>query len=122
MARVDKTESAIGVVRAKLAGAWTGSATPKGFGIDVNGRAVPGAGQSGVIGVVCQPRSLAAGDIVDIITAGELVEFAGVAGTKYTALTTDGTISSAAVDATHVPIGWTVEATRLVLRCSAAIS
>lgn len=115
MARVDKTESAVGVVRAPLAGAWTGSATPKGFGIDANGRAVPGAGQSGIIGVVCQPKSKNAGDVVDIIKLGDLVEFSGVAGTTYTALTTDGTISSAAADGTHIKIGYTVEATRLVV-------
>lgn len=117
MARVDKTESAVGVVRAPLAGAWTGSATPKGFGIDANGRAVPGEGQSGVLGVVCQPKSKNAGDIIDIIKLGDLLEFAGVAGTKYYAAAADGVISTTN---TGKFVGVTVEATRLVITMGVA--
>jgi hypothetical protein len=59
---------------------------------------------------------------VDVLTNGELVEFAGVAGTKYTANTTTGVISSAAASATQIPVGWTVEATRLIVRMGAAVS
>lgn len=116
MARIDKYESASGGFRAPLAGAWTGSATPKGVGLDANGRVVPGAGQTGVVAVLCQPRTLAAGDMVDCMTDGELVEFAGAAGTVYTADTTTGVIAATAVDATHTRLGHTVEATRLVVR------
>ncbi len=118
MARIDKYESASGGFRAPLAGAWTGSATPKGVGLDANGRVVPGAGQTGVVAVLCQPRDLPAGAPVDCMTDGELVEFAGVAGTVYYAAAADGVISvtGPGAGANLTRIGHTVEATRLVVR------
>lgn len=130
MARIDKTDSAIGVFRAPLAADYVGSETPVGVGLDVNGRVVLGAGQSGVVGVLCRPPQnpqtpllpYKAGMPVDVLTNGELVEFAGVAGTRYTVNTTTGAITSAAASATQIPIGWTVEATRLVVRVGAATS
>jgi hypothetical protein len=127
MARIDKTESAIGVFRAPLAADYAGSETPVAVGLDVNGRVVVGEGTTGIVGVLCRPAPnpqvpsfrFKAGEPVDVLTSGELVEFAGVAGTKYTANTTTGVISSAAASATQVPVGWTVEATRLVVRIAA---
>lgn len=116
MARIDKYDPVDGGFRAPLAGAWTGSATPKGVGLDANGRVVVGAGNSGLKAVICIPEDKAAGDVVDCMTDGELVEFAGAAGTTYTADTTTGVIGTTAADATHVPVGFTVEATRLVVR------
>lgn len=130
MARIDKTDSAIGVFRAPLAADYAGSETPVGVGLDVNGRVVLGVGQSGIVGILCRPPQnpatpllpYKAGSPVDVLTTGELVEFAGVAGTKYTVNTVTGAITSAAASATQIPIGWTVEATRLIVRVSAAIS
>lgn len=116
MARIDKYDPVDGGFRAPLAGAWTGSATPKGVGLDANGRVVVGAGQSGLVAVVCQPKNMVAGAPVDNMTDGELVEFSGAAGTAYTANTTTGVISSAAASATQIPVGYTVEATRLIVR------
>lgn len=128
MARIDKTDSTIGVFRAPLAGDYAGSETPVGVGLDVNGRVVLGAGQTGVIGLLCiPPLNLQApliphkaGNQVDVLTNGELVEFAGVAGTAYTVNTSTGAISSAAASGTQKAVGWTVEATRLVVRMAAA--
>lgn len=127
MARIDKTESAIGVFRAPLAGDYAGSETPVGVGLDVNGRVVIGAGQSGIVGLLVRPAlnlqapllPMKAGNMVDVITNGELVEFAGAAGTKYTVNTTTGVVSSTAASATQIPVGWTVEATRLIVRVAA---
>jgi hypothetical protein len=116
MARIDKTESAIGVVRAALAANYAGAAAPIGVGLDVNGRVVPGAGVTGIVGLLVQPSAKNAGDVVDIICSGELVEFAGVAATVYTANTTTGVVSSAAASATQILVGYTVEATRLKLK------
>jgi hypothetical protein len=130
MARIDKTDSAIGVFRAPLAADYAGSETPVGVGLDVNGRIVLGAGQTGIVGILCRPPQnpatplmpYKAGVQCDVLTNGELVEFAGVAGTKYTVNTTTGVISSAAASAPQIPVGWTVEATRLVVRVGAAVS
>lgn len=128
MARIDKTESAIGVFRAPLAADYAGSETPVGVGLDVNGRVVLGAGQTGVVGLIVKPPfnmqapllPYKAGTPVDVLTSGELVEFAGVAGTAYTVNTTTGVVSSAAASDTQIPIGWTVEATRLIVRVAAS--
>lgn len=127
MARIDKTDSAIGVFRAPLAADYAGSETPVAVGLDVNGRVVLGAGNTGIVGLLVRPpinpqaplMPYKAGTQVDVLTTGELVEFGGVAGTKYTASTVDGTVSSAAASATQIPVGHTVEATRLVVRIAA---
>lgn len=124
MARIDKTNSAVGIFRAPLAADYAGSETPVGVGLDVNGRIVIGAGQTGVIGLLVRPPQnpstpllpYKAGVQCDVMTGGELVEFAGVAGTRYTANTTTGVLSSAVASVTQIPVGWTVEATRLVVR------
>lgn len=118
MARIDKYDPVDGGFRAPLAADWAGQAAPLGVGLDVNGRVVPGAGQTGIVGVLCKPDAAKAGDPVDICRDAELVEFAGVAGTTYTALTTTGAIASTAADATHIVVGFTVEATRLIVGVS----
>lgn len=116
MARIDKYEPKGGGFRAPLAAQLTGQAAPRGVGLDVNGRVVPGAGTTGIVAVLTLPVTKPANAIVDNMTDGELVEFAGVAGTAYTANTTTGVISSAAASATQIYVGFTVEATRLVVR------
>lgn len=115
MARIDKYNPVGGGFRAAVAGAYTGAAAPIGVGLDTNGRIVPGAGQTGIIGVLCKPDNAAALEILDVMMHGELVEFAGAAGTVYTANTTTGAITSAAASATQTPIGFTVEADRLIV-------
>jgi hypothetical protein len=115
VARFDKYDPVSGGTRAALAADYTGSANAVGVGLNSSGRVVPGAGQTGVIGVICQPKNKKAGDIVDVMRSGEIVEFAGAAGTVYTADTTTGAIATSAASATKTPIGYTVEATRLVV-------
>lgn len=122
MARYDKYEPKAGGFRAPLAAdltatANTGNKNPVGVGLDVNGRVVIGAGQTGVIGVLVTTKNLKAGDIVDIMTSGEIVEMAGVAaGSVVTAATVGGDTDDVAADGTHIRVGHTVEATRLVVR------
>lgn len=116
MARIDKYDPISGGFRAPLAAAYTGSSTPIGVGLNAAGRVVAGAGQTGIVGVVCLPGNHEALSPVDVMTDGELVEFAGAAGTVYTADTTTGVIGTSAQSATKVRVGHTVEATRLVVR------
>ena len=115
MARIDKHDPVDGGFRAPLAAAWAGQAAPIGVGLDVNGRIVAGAGQTGIIGVFCKPDAAEAGSNQDVMRDGELVEFAGVAGTVYTANTVTGVISNAAASGTQIVVGFTVEATRLIV-------
>lgn len=118
MARIDKYDPVDGGFRAPLAADWAGSATPIGVGLDVNGRVVAGVGQTGIVGVLCKPDAAKATNIVDIMRDGELVEFAGVAGTLYTANTVTGVITSAAASGTQIVVGFSVEATRLIVGVS----
>ena len=115
MARIDKYDPVDGGFRGILAADWAGAAAPIGVGVDVNGRITIGVSVAavGIIGVLCKPDAAKAGDTVDIMRDGELVEFAGTAGTAYTAATTTGVISNAAASATQIAVGFTLEATRL---------
>lgn len=122
MARYDKYEPKAGGFRAPLAAdltatTATGGGNPIGVGLNSSGQVVPGAGQTGVIGVLVTTRNMKAGEIVDVMTSGEVVEMASAtAGTAYSANTTTGAITNAAASATQTPIGFTVEATRLIVR------
>ena len=116
MARIDKTESAVGVVRAKNAADIAATDYDKIFGVGLNaqGRVVKGAGTTGVIGVTTWNRTNSkAGKVTDIFKLGDFVECAGLAaGTKYFADAATGVISTTN---TGTYVGFTVEADRLVL-------
>jgi len=118
MARFDKYNPVSGGSRAPLAAAYTGAVAALAVGLNSSGRVVAGAGQSGIVGVVAIPTNRAAGDVVDMMRSGEIVDFIGAAGTVYTANTTTGVISATAKSATQIPVGFTVEATRLVVNVS----
>jgi hypothetical protein len=117
MARYDKYDPISGGFRAPLAAAWgvaEGLATPFGVGLDANGRIVKGSGNTGVLGVIVVDEAHAAGDVMDVMTDGEIVDVAGLAaGTVYNA-EADGDIVAGA----GTRVGHTVEATRLVVRAA----
>lgn len=121
MARYDKYDPKDGGFRAQLAAdlpatTATGTGNPLGVGLNASGKVVPGAGQSGIVGVLCTTRAMKAGDVVDVMKDGEIVEMAAVAaGTLVTSLTTTGVTDDVAADATHIRVGHTVEATRLIV-------
>lgn len=121
MARYDKYDPKAGGFRAPLAADFLSANLNKvlGVGLDVNGRVVLGAGQSGIVGVLVLTKVLKAGDIADVMTDGECVEMAGLAaGTVYFAAAADGTLAATAPAAgvNAARVGHTVEATRLVVR------
>lgn len=118
MGRYDKYDPVDGGFRAPLAADYTGSATPVGVGLDVNGRVVVGAGNTGVVGVLIKVLDAKAGDIVDVMTHGEIVEAGLTAGTVYYAAAAGGALGTAgpAAGANAVRVGHTVEADRLVVR------
>lgn len=141
MARFDKYDPVDGGFRARMAVAITG-ATPNQLGgvfavsLDANGRVVLGTnGQSGFVGVICPDKTMAVGDVIDVMTHGEIAEFdkgAGgatfapaAAGTRYRAVTGTTGDLAAGVDpgvagTNYGYIGHTVEATRLVVRAQRA--
>jgi hypothetical protein len=141
-ARYDKYEPIGGGFRAPLAADLTFDAAghfgPKAVSLNASGQVVVGtAGQSGGVGMLVKnvplypglgnipgavnagvPIGGAAGNIVDIMTDGEIVSVTGlVAGTTYYAAA-DGSLTATA-PATGVNgyrVGHTVEADRLVVR------
>lgn len=121
MSRYDKYDPIGGGHRAPLAADQAKiTGNPLGVGLNTSGQVVVGAGNTGIIGVICVTKDMKAGDIVDVMKFGEIVEMTGLtAGTVYTANTTTGVISNSAASATQTPIGYTVEATRLIV-CRAA--
>lgn len=117
-ARLDKTESAIGVTRGTLAADIAEADWGKviGVGIDANGKVVAGAGQSGIVGVVIADKTnYKAGQRCDIFGNGsEIVDVASlVAGTVYYCTNAAGVLTATSTTATK--IGFTVEAWRLVV-------
>lgn len=126
MARYDKYNPYGGGFRVALAADWADADVGKPYAVGINnaGALVKGAGQSGVTGVLILTMARKAGEIVDVMKFGEIVEFGptsgtpgtdfGVAGTAYFANTTTGAISSTGGTGT-VKVGHTVEARRLVV-------
>lgn len=117
MARVDKYEPTTGGHRAVLGFQPVAEDLEKiiPVGLNANGRIVKGAGNTGVIGILVPlTRILNQGDVADVGQDMELVECTGlVAGTRYY-VGSDGVMDTTATDST--PVGWTVEADRLVVR------
>ncbi len=119
MARIDKYGPKTGGFRAPLAAdqAKTSAGNPLGVGLDVNGRVVVGAGNTGLVGLLVLTQDKKAGDIVDVMTHGEMVEMTGLtAGTVITAADATGVLATTAPGAGRTRVGWTVEATRLIVR------
>jgi hypothetical protein len=112
VARIDKYQPVAGGFRAPLNAALVGAVAPRAVGLNASGRVVFGAGQTGVVGVITSPYDKGAGDIIDVMTNGELVEFGGVPGTVYGADAGTGVITAGGA----VPVGFTVEADRLIVR------
>lgn len=117
VARIDKTDSAIGVFRAKLGFAPVAGdvGAPFGVGLNSSGRIVKGGGQTGIVGVLCLSSLLAQGDVADVLTSGEIVDLTGLtAATVYYGDTASGAISTTAT--ANKRVGWTVETWRMVVR------
>lgn len=124
MSRYDKYDPKTGGFRAPLAADWLAADINKalGVGFNANGEIVVGAGTSGLVGILVLTKARKAGEIVDTMTDGELVEFGltsgepvSTPGTVYYATATTGVLSAGA-GAGKVRVGHTVEKDRLVVR------
>ena len=132
MARIGKYNPEADTFRAPLAAAYTAplvSTLPVGVvlavSLNTSGRAVLGStgGTAGLgrVGVIVPTRNMAAGEMIDVFTGGEIEEFgigadgttAAAAGTRYYGVAASGAMSATA--AGNDNIGHTVEATRLVI-------
>lgn len=132
MSRYDKYDPFDGGFRAPLAVERVGAGVRNlltGAALDVNGRlVVASVGVSGYKGVLVTTMDRHIGDPVDVMTDGEIVEFPGVAGTNYFIDAATGLIVAGTSTGTATPpaaagskyVGFTVEATRLVVRMARA--
>lgn len=122
MARYDKYDPISGGERGVLKSALSKNSAGNGIGVglDASGLVVPGAGQTGIIGVLIVTRNFAAGDTVDVMRHGEIVDCVSplAAGKVITADTTSGALGVSAVGATKTAVGHTSEATRLIVNVS----
>lgn len=130
MPRYDKYDPKVGGYRAPLAADFNPLDLEKALAVghDANGRVVVGAGVSGVKGILVLTKARKAGEVIDVMTSGEITEFCatagtpgtdyGTAGTSYFANTTTGAISTTGGDGT-VYVGHTVEGQRLIVRVTA---
>ncbi len=119
MARLDKTESAVGVTRGTLnadipEADW---GKPLGVSINTSGKVVRGnAGASGCVGVIIADRTnYKAGQRCDIFGNGsEILEITGLTpGVIVYSTTADGVLTATA--STNTKVGFMVEADRLVV-------
>lgn len=130
MSRFDKYDPVSGGFRAPLNAAIATADIGKIQAVSINtsGRVViGGAAETAIMGVICPVRAMAASEVIDVMTHGEIVEATITGGGAFTAGaivyahgTTGGT---GVVDATSTSgkvIGKMIELTRMVVRCPAA--
>lgn len=117
MANYDKYEPKAGGFRAGLAADWAKADINTAFGVGLNasGLLVKGAGASGMVGILILTEEIKALQVVDVMTAGDVVAFGGVAGTAYFADPSTGVINSTSA-AGKYRVGTTVRPDRLVVR------
>lgn len=109
MPRFDKYEPLTGGHRAKLAFAISGTDIGKviGVGLDANGKVVKGAGNTGVIGLICSSVAMPIGDVIDVMQDGEIVDVSLTAGTRYYAESWQGALSATAAPASLGTVNFT---------------
>lgn len=122
MSRIDKSEPRVGSFRAPLSAALLAADVGKVWAVGLSaGKVVKGAGTTGIMGVICCVRPMAANEPIDVMTYGEIADFtlqsgaAAAAGTKYFGIAASGDFNTTA---SGTLLGWTVEAGRLVVRCT----
>lgn len=137
VSRFDKTHSAVGIHRAPLNIALTATSGPAGVtdlnrilvvGLNGSGRVIKATSAITATGIIIATRAMAAGDPIDVMSFGEVVELDSLdlqsgspaAGTHYILDTTASRLAAIGAPAagTNVfRVGWTVEASRLIVRC-----
>jgi len=130
VSRIDKYEPMGGGFRAPLAAAIDSAhvGVVQAVSLNGSGRAVVGgaAAAIGIKGIICPVRVMAAGDIIDVMTDGEIVDFTDTSGTVVAAGTdVFAAFATGAVTATttgtpqyvgHTVEGGAANATRLIVR------
>ena len=127
MSRYDKYEPRAGGFRAALNAAIAAADVGKIYAVGINGsnRVIRTgiAATADIAGVICAVRPMSAGEIIDVMTSGEIVEATTTAGAAFTNGAkvyghTDGNVDSTATTSKY--LGQVVEATgsthRIIVR------
>lgn len=123
--RFDKYDPVSGGFRAPLNAAILSADVNKIQGVSINGSGkvvVGGAAETAIAGVICPVRPMAAGEIIDVMTSGEIADARTTADAAFTAgalvkvVGTTGAISAGAAGAGEKIIGRTIELDRIILR------
>ena len=143
MSRYDKYDPMVGGFRAPLSANWgyTAGAPDKNHadlrkifavGVNASGKIIKfDNATSKFCGVMILTLPKAAGDIVDVMTSGEIVEMvdAEIKGADTlgsgTALFADTSVTTGLLTTTAVamiPVGFTIETQRLIVRCDLGVS
>lgn len=138
MSRYDKYDPISGGFRAKLNAAWNATSGPAGVSdlnrvlvveLNSSGKLVKATGPLTAVGIVILTGPKNAGDTVDVMTHGEIVEVDGndvqggvapAAGERFFLDTTASRLAKVAAPTAgtnYYLVGNTVEATRMVIRC-----
>ena len=128
MSRFDKYDPVSGGFRAPLAAATLSTDISKIYAVSINssGLVVMGApvAETQIIGVICPQKIFAAGDMIDVMTHGEIVEATTTAGAAFTAgalvTVATGVTTGAIASAAGKVIGRAIELDRLVIRVPVA--
>lgn len=130
MSRFDKYDPVSGGFRAPLLAAITTPDVGKIQAVSINtsGQVViGGAAETAIMGVICAHKVFAAGDVIDVMTGGEIVEATMTAGAAFTAgaiVYGHGTTGGVGVvDATSTSgkvVGKMIELNRMVVRVTPA--
>lgn len=126
--RFDKYDGMVGGFRAPLNASMsaTGDDIGKVQAVSINssGRVVIGGpAETAVMGVICPVKVMNVGDVIDVMTGGEIVRMVKTAGTAWAAgdivyAHAAGTLD--AVSASGKVVGKIIELDRMVVRCPVA--
>lgn len=128
MSRFDKYDPYNGGFRAPLNAAIALADVGKVQAVSLNGsgRVVIGGTALALKGVICPVRAMSAGEVIDVMTSGEITDFtltgggAAAAGTTYYSDASGVTVTTApGAGSNSFLIGHTVELDRLVVRTAA---
>lgn len=124
MSRYDKYDPVSGGTRAKLAAAISSAADVgkiQGVSINTSGQAViGGAAITDIVGVICPVRLMAAGEVIDVMTSGEITDALYTAGGATAAGDRVYVATTGALSTTNTGrlVGRVIEVGRIVIRAA----
>lgn len=120
--RFDKYGPLTGGFRAALAAAILSADVSKIQAVSINASGlvvIGGPAETAIMGLICPHKVFAVGDMIDVMTAGEIVEASMTSGTAFTAGAIVWAHASGAVDATLTAgksVGKMIELNRMIVR------